>query len=348
MHQSHHPYKNTSRQTPGFTLVELLVVITIIGILIALLLPAVQKAREAARKVQCNNNLKQIALGFMNHESNTGRFPTGGWGYLWTGDADLGTEQRQPGGWIYNVLPFIEQPTMHDIGAGMQTTQKNAANLQRMSLSLASLYCPSRRQAIAYPLTAGGAAGASIINAGRPATVGRCDYAANGGDVYTSPASSGTWSEAGPSNLGAGGVGTAAQAAAAKPLFNNVGKSATGIVYTGSLVKMADITDGTSNTYLVGEKYMNLDNYTTGLDDGDNEFAFMGENEDICRWTYIAPLQDTPGAAYRGLFGSTHDTGFHMAFCDGSVQFVNYSIALSVHKYLGNRRDGQNIKSNSF
>ena len=96
------------RGNRAFTLVELLVVITIIGVLIALLLPAVQAAREAARRTQCSNNLKQLALSSLNLEQTQLHFPTGGWGFLYTGDPNLGTGRNQPGGWLFNLLPFLE------------------------------------------------------------------------------------------------------------------------------------------------------------------------------------------------------------------------------------------------
>src|SRR5580658_8669913 len=97
----------------GFTLVELLVVITIIGILVSLLLHAVQSAREQAGMVECKNHLKQLALACQTHVSTYGYFPGGGWGWGWIGDPAHGSGVTQPGGWIYNVLPYLDQRNIH-------------------------------------------------------------------------------------------------------------------------------------------------------------------------------------------------------------------------------------------
>jgi prepilin-type N-terminal cleavage/methylation domain-containing protein/prepilin-type processing-associated H-X9-DG protein len=341
MRQRYYSSKTSARTVSGFTLVELLVVITIIGILIALLLPAVQKAREAARQTQCNNNLKQLALGCLNHENNLGRFPSNGWAYRWTGDADLGSDQNQPGGWLYSILSYIEQQPLHDMGMGLAVTPKNTANLQRMSIPIGSFYCPSRREPIVYPLTPSGLAGATIINAGsRPAKVARSDYAANGGDVYTD-CTTGGWPVTGPNDLASG-------LATVKGVSNTIGIYATGIFFTGSRIKMSDVADGASCTYLCGEKNLNPDQYATGNDNGDNEFALMGDNEDICRWTAYGLYPDTSGSECRWSFGSAHTSGFQMAFCDGSVQMINFSINLDMHNRLGNRRDGCKVDPSAF
>ena len=171
-----------------------LVVITIIGILIALLLPAVQAAREAARMTQCRNNLKQLALGCLNHESVTKRIPPDGWGFDWIGDPDLSNDCRQPGGWYYNVLPFIEQQNLHDLGVGLGNpggstpAAKNAANLQRVSTRGLDLLLPTRRRPNLFPLVPsttdwpGDLVNCTVTDS---TVFVRDDYAINGGDMWT-------------------------------------------------------------------------------------------------------------------------------------------------------------------
>ena len=317
----------------GFTLVELLVVVTIIGILIALLLPAVQAAREAARQAQCKNNLKQFALACLQSEQASGRIPSDGWGDWWTGDPDLGSGQRQPAGWIYQVLPYVEQQALHDLGAGLpwNSAAKKAFNMQRVATPVAMLYCPTRRRPIAYPWTQ---PSYSIVNAGQPTVVGRGDYAINGGDTLTGPGvplpalwapANGDNGYGGPATPADGGVdGTPAQLANARATFAQIARLATGVAYCGSVVRLSDITDGASNTYLIGEKYLSPDNYDNGHDMGDNEDALMGDNEDICRWSSqdsllnsagipvnpYPPMVDTPGYLNRYAFGSATSPAF--------------------------------------
>mgnify|MGYP001986282372 CR=1 FL=1 len=166
------------RQTAkaAFTLVELLVVIAIIGILIGLLLPAVQAAREAARRSQCSNNLRQLGLACLNHEQAFGHFPTGGFGWALCGDPDLGFGRDQPGGWIFNILPFIETENVRDLAAGRQGAAKKTALAKMNGIPLLMLYCPSRRSAMAYPTRH------APMNADFAAIVGKTDYVANAGD----------------------------------------------------------------------------------------------------------------------------------------------------------------------
>ena len=341
---------NTSmRKAYGFTLVELLVVITIIGILIALLLPAVQAAREAARQLQCKNHLKQMALAALNHEQEQGFLPTGGWCTQWVGDPLRGFDRDQPAGWFYNILPYMEQQalwSLPDDGDPLNITTAQKDNATVMLLTpLTTFMCPSRRQAVLYPYIE--EPKWAPYNSHQPSTAARCDYAVNAGDGDPKRDGSCLLGEVGfapPSDYTTGDT-------MSWPSFANY---YSGVSYNRSEIIMADIKDGTAHTYMMGEKYLGPDYYTTGESGGDNQYNFQGFDRDLYRWTsndsdgYGKPLQDSPGYDSYFNFGSAHSNGFHMAFCDGSVQMIPYSIDMQVHANLGNKADGFVIDGKAF
>ena len=296
----------------GFTLVELLVVITIIGILIALLLPAVQAAREAAQIAQCRNNLKQVSLAMLGFEQTNGHFPSGGWGYLWVGDPDRGTGKEQPGSWAFAILPHLEQLPLYQLGCDGQPNAWTPAQLagctRMIQTPLTMMNCPSRRRAIAYPCqwVGGGFSGGSFYGMGAnpAAAIARGDYAACTGDQYYSNYYFGPNSlqeAAGLTQTNGWNNPSGAGVAFTDPSF-----WATGVCYFRSAVRVADITDGLSRTYMVGEKYLNPDCYLNGADGADNETFYVGYDNDNHRTTYYnpnpvagppdhTPMEDTPG-----------------------------------------------------
>jgi prepilin-type N-terminal cleavage/methylation domain-containing protein len=137
----------------GFTLVELLVVIAIIGVLVALLLPAVQAAREAARRTYCTNNLKQMGIAFHNHHDTNGFLPHGGAGWTLPPTYVNGVPQvglTQVTGWGFQILPFLEQNALWE-GAGKTTDVQR--QIQVISTPVAAFFCPTRRPPKAHPVT---------------------------------------------------------------------------------------------------------------------------------------------------------------------------------------------------
>jgi prepilin-type N-terminal cleavage/methylation domain-containing protein len=315
----------------AFTLVELLVVIAIIGVLVGLLLPAVQAARESARRTQCQNHLKQIAIAFHNHHDAYGYFPTGGWGWNWVGDPDLGFDERQTGGWVFNVLPFMEQSPLRDRGAGMASAAKMAALQQTLATPIVNFNCPSRRKAVPYPTPY------TMYNANYAPRVGKTDYAANCGDFSRNEID--------------GGPAAGTTTPPATPIQE------TGVSYRTSRVRIAEVTDGTAHTYMVGEKFLTIDRWESGADPADNENMYVGYDNDIYRSsnaTFFPPRKDVReavviaagGGTQFFVWGSIHPAGFNMAYCDGSIRISSYNVDAVSFARFGNRRDGNVISVN--
>ncbi|TWT87222.1 Type II secretion system protein G precursor [Pseudobythopirellula maris] len=355
----------------AFTLVELLVVIAIIGILVALLLPAVQSAREAARRTQCKNQVKQLALACLLHEDVNGFLPTGGWSSAFTGDPNRGFGETQPGSWLFSVLPFIEEQGVWDLGSGMQGDPAAwaIASTKAHQTPITSFYCPSRRQARVYRCRWGGMLEQTwIMNVAINEGVVVSDYAANVGDsaAFAAYEFSGANQMWWPTN---GYEGADAPAGGRRgPKWSDTNDSdsvlyQTGVMFYRSELGLNRITDGLSKTYLLGEKFMEPRLYDpTGERDNTfsyaaNQGAYAGfewENgkvawgpdslEDI---EFFEPRQDTDGLSFERSppFGSAHPGVFNMGFCDGSVQSVSYEIDMRSHRDNANRLNGSDSNS---
>ena len=306
------------KRRSGFTLVELLVVIAIIGILVSLLLPAVQSARESARRIQCTNNLKQLALAAHLHEDQQKFYPSAGWGWNWLGDPNRGFGAEQPGSWLFNLLPFIEQSAIHGFGDGLPSGEARRAISEANQIVVSFINCPTRRRPITRPISTGW----QPINAERPDFIVRTDYAGCAGSQARCEINGG------PSSYEAANT------------FNWELDEINGVIGRRSERTFADIIDGTTNTYLFGEKNLNPDGYETGGLRDDNEGAYTGYNNDVTRTSSGQPAPDTPGLTLHCSFGSAHPNIWMAALSDASVRSLSYEIDREMHRRLGNMEDG--------
>jgi prepilin-type N-terminal cleavage/methylation domain-containing protein len=337
----------------GFTLVELLVVIAIIGTLVGLLLPAVQSARESARRTTCGNNLKQMGLAALTFESSQRQLPSGGWSAGYTGDADNGLGSDQPGTWTFQLLPFLEQEAVFMMGADgkiapadgtSSTTTQKAGARSREEIPIAAFVCPSRRAAGPLLVLSGSTvAGAdkgwstyrNMDTAGtlQSATV---DYMANGGDATAA-------NTFGNNNYGTPAT-TATVGSQVVTLAEWTNRDATGTVFAFSQVSIAKIADGLSSTVLFGERNRNPDFYANGIS------SMYGANYvNIARVGTTGGLSpDVPGVATTGQFGGPHPNVGQFVLCDGAVRAIRHDIVKTTFQSLCNRQDGKVIDKTSF
>jgi prepilin-type N-terminal cleavage/methylation domain-containing protein len=318
----------------GFTLVELLVVIAIIGILIALLLPAVQAAREAARRTQCHNNMKQLALALQNYHSANKRFPAGA----------LSSNNLS---WRPYILPFIEGTAIYQQMLGYDTFNKagvtpctmnggvnaegerkgNLIGLNRISIFL----CPSAVDEEQHVVTS------STLTDGRMTYV--CQYMGITGPLGVNPVTGKNY--------------RSVLTAESPPVSPREGFALQGILGANSNVKFKDIVDGTAKTLMLGELYHGGKHaWTRGLSLSGNSQPFnpvtlgnvtTGGTQHISgcknvRYAINTPVDNDNDMAMQ----SKHIGGANFALADGGVRFISEHISLSLYLSLCSR-DGAEV-----
>jgi prepilin-type N-terminal cleavage/methylation domain-containing protein len=309
------------RSRKGFTLIELLVVIAIIAILIGLLLPAIQKVREAANRTQCINNLKQMGLAFASHHDVFKVWPSGGMAWndgndrTWSNGkgSSPAVYDKQLWGWMYQILPYIEQASVWNAPLDDQIT----------SFVVPIYFCPSVGKIRVYKYTQNGDQDTQdrAMN----------DYKGNGGSYGYQQ-----WTQPSASLDG--------------PLVPSRIKS-------GKVRRITDMTDGASNTLLVGEKMLwpeafHGSSYCSddqGYTDGwDNDTIGMAMSQGGAGSTPVPPrpiLRSGPdvGNNCDPIFGSVHAV-CQCVFCDGSVHGVSFSISPANWLRLCSGQDGQPLQ----
>lgn len=346
----------------GFTLVELLVVIAIIGVLVALLLPAVQAAREAARRISCSNNLKNLGLAALNFESSSQRLPHSitmwGWQENEQGtnaDPSKGVKGGQNGGpgytgqgWIVEVLPYIEQQAVYDqIQAAIEASDGRDFTVQNkggwgmghnnlrsiVSQQLPLLTCTSDPSAApsnnqwhwrhVSDLEVGttsykGVMGDNILWTGEEGSAG-------GGNQYTAADGFGSLPDCHANTRGCNGV-----------LWR--------MAYFDP-VKLRSITDGQSNTFMIGETVVSQDHHSAALF-ADGDWATCSVPFNLFQPEGLDPDPVTDNWFLGRSFRSLHPGGGQFVFADGSVHFVTEGIDHPTYRAFATRNGGETASLN--
>lgn len=346
-------------QKRGFTLVELLVVIAIIGLLVGLLLPAVQSARGAARRVSCVNKLRQLSLGIANYESARKRLPAG---YISQSldspprpDRDPVTWDAGPGwGWAAQLLPYLEETALGN-QLQMQSGESlwAADNKTLVASTIPGFLCPES-SGPTEPFMATTTAGSPVNFGTGPIMLGRSHYVASHGQESC-------WGECGSQRSTIVFTDIFAPATATVVHDGDVSRVADGPFYRNSQVRLAQVTDGTSHTIFLGEHSSGLSEKTwVGVvpgaaahprfltpENGPDAAATLvlvhggpsGGELDITGEAIIHPVNFP--TYHVGQMYSEHPNGGNVAMGDGSVRFITNDINLMVFAAMSSMNEGE-------
>jgi prepilin-type N-terminal cleavage/methylation domain-containing protein/prepilin-type processing-associated H-X9-DG protein len=338
----------SSKWRHAFTLVELLVVIAIIGVLVALLLPAVQAAREAARRSQCSNNLKQYGLGLFNYEDTNKQLPPGGrkgienpWRAFWTDPVDRGIHYGV--GWQAKILPYMEQKPLYDqlymsgrdnMGNGIfwwETTFQNGQQLRVQPLPYAR--CPSDSSEPIMNNIFQSSYSGSLGSQSTPSNNGSCNQ----------------WQSFSQFGAGVGDHGNDIRAAFLSGVFSRMGPD----------IRLANVTDGLSNTIFVGEVLPECHDHLDGVW-GFNGMGNAHASTVVPINNYTTCFNSQAEATGKGGvthpqcwqknnwnfswgFRSRHPNGANFLLGDGSVRFITQTVDHTTYQRLGGRADGNPV-----
>lgn len=330
----------SAHRRAGFTIIELLVVIGIIAILVAIAVPAVQQAREAARSTQCRNNLKQIGMATSQFEAAFGAYPPA----RFQPRPTESNPEFQCGGeeptWMVRIMPFLEAESLHEKWTLNDKFRNHTADVRNEGLSV--FVCPTRRSmtnAVGRRMfSVSGSTTVTTLPCGCPITVSSGgteeevtgavgDYAGNHGDL-----SPGAWGS--PNDLWFGGNGTGVIISSRAVCREDKPQD------WFDRIRVEDIDDGTSNTFLAGELHIptgRLGEFPENppMFDGD----YFGAASRIGGPTMPISKGSHDKDASALSFGSWHDGVCHFAFCDGSVRAINSRISTRTLGYMCNRHD---------